>query len=168
MVLTPPFVPFNAFLGPYSPPSPRLMPRHVNLFCALVGAGAHLCLVTLMLLICALIGAFRPTKRGSILTCIIVLYCITACVGGFMSARCVHMCSARLDSFGSVWFGPVRCALIFHFNIKPVGLRLRSNPGSTVSSGERAGCGTLWSHPSSSHCPCLEFSASLTPLPCTR
>ncbi|CAN0495130.1 unnamed protein product, partial [Hapterophycus canaliculatus] len=61
---------------------------HVNLFAALTGAGAQLCVVTLSLLLCALLGVFRPTKRGSILTCIFVLYSLTSWVSGLMSARC--------------------------------------------------------------------------------
>eukprot|EP00904_Undaria_pinnatifida_P002897 jgi/Undpi1/12608/HiC_scaffold_6.g02277.m1 len=63
-------------------------PRHVNLFAALTGAGAQLCVVMVSLLLCALLGVFRPTKRGSILTCILVLYSMTAWVAGLMSARC--------------------------------------------------------------------------------
>ncbi|CAM9594393.1 unnamed protein product [Ectocarpus sp. 12 AP-2014] len=62
-------------------------PSHVNLFAALTGAGAQLCVVTISLLLCALLGVFRPTKRGSILTCILVLYSLTAWVSGLMSAR---------------------------------------------------------------------------------
>lgn len=61
--------------------------RHINLFAALTGAGAQLCVVMVSLLLCALLGVFRATKRGSILTCILVLYSMTAWVAGLMSAR---------------------------------------------------------------------------------
>lgn len=63
---------------------------HVNMFAALTGAGAQLCVVTMCLLVCALLGVFKPTKRGSILTCILVLYSLTAWVAGFLSARQVE------------------------------------------------------------------------------
>ncbi|CAM9230737.1 unnamed protein product [Phaeothamnion confervicola] len=62
-------------------------PRAVNFFAALVGSGAQMCTATMLLLLCALAGVFRPTKRGSILTCVIVLYVLTSFVGGFLSAR---------------------------------------------------------------------------------
>ncbi|CAM9224985.1 unnamed protein product [Scytosiphon promiscuus] len=70
-------------------------PSHVNLFAALTGAGAQLCVVTLSLLLCALLGVFRPTKRGSILTCILVLYSLTAWVSGLMSARLYRQLGGR-------------------------------------------------------------------------
>lgn len=59
------------------------------MFAALTGAGAQLCVITIALLVCALMGVFKPTKRGSILTCILVLYSMTAWISGLMSARCV-------------------------------------------------------------------------------
>ncbi|CAN0265290.1 unnamed protein product [Pylaiella littoralis] len=70
-------------------------PSHVNLFAALTGAGAQLCVVTISLLLCALLGVFRPTKRGSILTCILVLYSMTAWVSGLMSARLYRQLGGR-------------------------------------------------------------------------
>ena len=66
--------------------SPRY--RHISLFAALTGAGAQLCVVMVSLLLCALLGVFRATRRGSILTSIPVLYSMTAWVAGLMSARC--------------------------------------------------------------------------------
>ncbi|CAM9119615.1 unnamed protein product [Ascophyllum nodosum] len=77
-------------------------PRRTSLFCALTGAGAHLCLVTLALLVCALFGVFRPTKRGSVITCILVLYCATAWVGGFMSARLYRQFGGRSWAWNAV------------------------------------------------------------------
>eukprot|EP00752_Nemacystus_decipiens_P008579 g7660.t1 len=70
-------------------------PSHVNMFAALTGAGAQLCVVTISLLLCALMGVFRPTKRGSILTCILVLYSLTAWVSGLMSARLYRQLGGR-------------------------------------------------------------------------
>ena len=62
-------------------------PPASNILSALVGAGAHLFCVTFLLLICAITNCFIPTKRGAILTAMIILYACTAPVGGFISAR---------------------------------------------------------------------------------
>ncbi|CAM9157431.1 unnamed protein product [Discosporangium mesarthrocarpum] len=70
-------------------------PRYINLFTALTGAGAQLCVTTLMLLLCALLGVFRPTKRGSILTCIMVIYVLTAGIAGFVAARFYRQLGGR-------------------------------------------------------------------------
>lgn len=62
-------------------------PPLYNALCAMVGAGAHLFCVTFLLLACALTNCFVPTKRGAILTAMIVLYAISSPVCGFVSAR---------------------------------------------------------------------------------
>mmetsp|Transcript_41052 Transcript_41052/g.52920 ORF Transcript_41052/g.52920 Transcript_41052/m.52920 type:complete len:598 (+) Transcript_41052:145-1938(+) len=62
-------------------------PGQVNLFTALVGSGAQLACLTGLLLACSLLGVFRATKRGSILTAAIILYILTSFVGGYISAR---------------------------------------------------------------------------------
>lgn len=62
-------------------------PPNTNALCALVGAGAHLFCMTFLILFCAITNCFNPTRRGAILTSMIVLYTISAPVGGFTSAR---------------------------------------------------------------------------------
>ena len=47
-------------------------PSNISLFSAFVGSGAQLCLTTFLLLLCAILGVFRPTKRGAILTTILI------------------------------------------------------------------------------------------------
>mmetsp|Transcript_7080 Transcript_7080/g.11417 ORF Transcript_7080/g.11417 Transcript_7080/m.11417 type:complete len:596 (+) Transcript_7080:92-1879(+) len=74
-------------------------PGNLNLFTALVGAGGQLCVTALSLLACALLGVFRATKRGSILTSCIVLYILTAFFGGYLSARLYK----QLDGKSWVW-----------------------------------------------------------------
>mmetsp|Transcript_30691 Transcript_30691/g.94947 ORF Transcript_30691/g.94947 Transcript_30691/m.94947 type:complete len:504 (+) Transcript_30691:140-1651(+) len=54
---------------------------------ALIGAGAQLFCVTLLLLMCAISNCIVPTKRGAVLTAMIILYVCTAPIGGFVSAR---------------------------------------------------------------------------------
>lgn len=74
-------------------------PSNTNLFAALVGAGGQLCCTTFLLLLCAITGFFRPTKRGAILTAMIVLYALTSFVGGYISARLYR----QFDGHNWVW-----------------------------------------------------------------
>lgn len=83
---------------------------------ALIGAGAHLFCVTFLLLICAITNCFVPTKRGAILTAMIILYACTAPVGGFVSGRLFRQLG------GDAWLAnalfaalvfPVPLALVF-------------------------------------------------------
>lgn len=62
-------------------------PPFANGLSALVGAGAHLFCVTMLLLVSAISNCIVPTKRGAILTAMIILYACTAPIGGFVSAR---------------------------------------------------------------------------------
>lgn len=63
------------------------MPAFTNLMCALVGTGAQLFVMSVALLGMALLGLFAPTRRGAIVTACIVLYSVSAGVGGYLSAR---------------------------------------------------------------------------------
>lgn len=62
-------------------------PPFTNCLSSCVGAGAHLLCVTFLLLTCAITNVFVPTKRGSILTAMIILYVCAAPIGGFVAAR---------------------------------------------------------------------------------
>jgi len=62
-------------------------PANLNIFSAAVGSGIQLVCTTGLLLICSLMGVFKATKRGSILTASIILYVVTSFVGGFVGAR---------------------------------------------------------------------------------
>mmetsp|Transcript_26860 Transcript_26860/g.56115 ORF Transcript_26860/g.56115 Transcript_26860/m.56115 type:complete len:609 (+) Transcript_26860:9-1835(+) len=61
-------------------------PENKMLFCACQGAGAQLGVATALLLGCALAGVISTTKRGSLLTGMIVLYTLTSPIGGYCSA----------------------------------------------------------------------------------
>jgi len=61
-------------------------PQYPEFFCAAIGTGVQLTITTLLLLTLALIGTVSTTKRGSILTSVIVLYCFTSIIGGYWSA----------------------------------------------------------------------------------
>jgi hypothetical protein len=91
-------------------------PPFANGLTALLGAGAHLLCVTLLLLICAISNCIVPTKRGAILTAMIILYACTAPIGGFVSARLYRQMG------GNAWLSnalvtatvfPIPLALVF-------------------------------------------------------
>lgn len=62
-------------------------PPYINLFCAFIGAGAQIFATVLILLSAVLIGAFKVTKRGALLTAMILIYALCALFGGLISAR---------------------------------------------------------------------------------
>ena len=65
-------------------------PPALSLFAAFVGAGVHLLVMTLLLLSLSLFGTFSLARRGSIVAACIVLYVLTAFIGGYASARLFH------------------------------------------------------------------------------
>jgi len=68
----------------------------------------QLCVTTFLLLICALSGVFRATKRGSILTSLILIYVLTSFINGYISARLYK------QSGGKNWtWNIVTAALVF-------------------------------------------------------
>ncbi|TYZ65450.1 hypothetical protein PybrP1_011729 [[Pythium] brassicae (nom. inval.)] len=63
------------------------VPARLSLFCALNGAGAQLFVMLFAVLSSSLVGFVKPNKRGSVMTALIVLYALTAGVGGYHAAR---------------------------------------------------------------------------------
>jgi hypothetical protein len=74
-------------------------PSRISIFCAFIGTGAHLFVVTFCLLSLALLSAFHPSKRGGIMTATIIIYALTSGVGGFVSARLYR----QLGGLNWVW-----------------------------------------------------------------
>jgi len=62
-------------------------PAHLNLFTALVGSGAQIFATVTILLVCVLVGVFKATKRGAILTAVIVIYALCGLAGGLVAGR---------------------------------------------------------------------------------
>lgn len=62
-------------------------PAFISLFTACIGSGAQIFATVLLLLTCVLIGVFKATKRGAVLTACIIIYALCGIVGGFVSAR---------------------------------------------------------------------------------
>ncbi len=74
-------------------------PPHLSLFSAFVGAGAHLLVMTALLLTLAVGGFFSLARRGSIVAACILLYVLASAVGGYVSARLYK----QLRGTGWVW-----------------------------------------------------------------
>ena len=81
-------------------------PPALSLFAAFVGAGVHLLVTTLLLLSLSLFGTFSLARRGSIVAACIVLYVLTAFIGGYASARLFHQLK------GGAWVWNVVLALL--------------------------------------------------------
>lgn len=62
-------------------------PQNATLFCAAVGVGNQLIILSFCHLLLALMGLISTTRRGSILAGVVVLYCLTSFVGGYTSVR---------------------------------------------------------------------------------
>ncbi len=82
-------------------------PPYLSLFAACVGSGAHLLLVTALLLGAAVTGLFSVARRGAIVAACILLYVLTAGVGGYISARTYK----QLKGTAWVWNILVQAAL---------------------------------------------------------
>lgn len=62
-------------------------PEFSDFFCAAVGTGIQLICTSVSLFVLALTGMVSTTRRGSILAALIVLYCLTSVIGGYISAN---------------------------------------------------------------------------------
>jgi hypothetical protein len=78
-------------------------PENPEIFCAAVGTGNQLLVLTLFHLSLALLNIISTTRRGSILAGVVVLYSLTSFVGGYTAVRLYRKMN------GKNW---VRCTLM--------------------------------------------------------
>jgi MFS family permease len=62
-------------------------PPHINAFAAFIGAGAQLFFTVLFLLLAVLVGAFKATRRGALLTAGIMIFAVCGLFGGMIAGR---------------------------------------------------------------------------------
>ena len=62
-------------------------PNHLNLFVAFIGSGAQIFFTIFALLLCVVIGVFKATRRGALLTAAILIYALCGLVGGLVAGR---------------------------------------------------------------------------------
>lgn len=70
-------------------------PEYVSLYTAIIGAGAQIFSTILILLSCVLLGVFKVTKRGALLTSMILIYALCAIVGGIVAGRVFKQLKGR-------------------------------------------------------------------------
>jgi len=81
-------------------------PQNCDFFCAAIGTGFQLIFTSVSLFVLALTGIVSTTRRGSILSAIIILYSLSSIIGGYISSRLYRQMN------GTAW---VRSALITAF-----------------------------------------------------
>jgi transmembrane 9 superfamily protein 2/4 len=62
-------------------------PSHINLFCAFIGTGVQIILMTLFTLTFASIGLLRPEHRGALVSIMLFLFAFMGIFSGYISAR---------------------------------------------------------------------------------
>jgi len=62
-------------------------PKAVSLLTAFIGSGAQLFSTVLITLLCVILGIFKATKRGALLTAVIIIYALCGFIGGFLAGR---------------------------------------------------------------------------------
>jgi len=62
-------------------------PPYVNIFAAFMGSGAQIFFTILILLSSVVIGVFKATRRGALLTAVIVIYAVCGIFGGMVAGR---------------------------------------------------------------------------------
>jgi hypothetical protein len=62
-------------------------PNNLNLFVAFIGSGAQIFCTIFLLLLCVLLGVFKATRRGALLTAAILIYALCGLVGGLVGGR---------------------------------------------------------------------------------
>lgn len=62
-------------------------PPNLNMFAAMIGAGAQIFGTVIILLVCVLLEVFKVTKRGALLTAFIIIYALCGVLGGIVAGR---------------------------------------------------------------------------------
>jgi hypothetical protein len=70
-------------------------PQLLNLFAAFIGSGAQIFSTVLLLLVCVLLGVFKATKRGALLTAVILIYALCGVMGGIVAGRIFKQLKGR-------------------------------------------------------------------------
>mmetsp|Transcript_14551 Transcript_14551/g.31869 ORF Transcript_14551/g.31869 Transcript_14551/m.31869 type:complete len:595 (+) Transcript_14551:126-1910(+) len=62
-------------------------PDYLTLFVAFIGSGAQIFCTIFILLLCVLLGVFKATRRGALLTAAILIYALCGLFGGLVGGR---------------------------------------------------------------------------------
>lgn len=62
-------------------------PPYLSVFAAFMGSGAQIFTTILILLVSVVLGVFKATRRGALLTACIVIYAVCGLFGGMVAGR---------------------------------------------------------------------------------
>jgi hypothetical protein len=62
-------------------------PDYLTIFVAFIGSGAQIFCTIFLLLVCVLLGVFKATRRGALLTAAILIYALCGLFGGLVGGR---------------------------------------------------------------------------------
>jgi transmembrane 9 superfamily protein 2/4 len=93
-------------------------PDHLNLFVAFIGSGAQIFCTIFILLLSVVLGVFKATRRGALLTAAILIYALCGLFGGLIGGRLFR----QLKGVNWAWntmltasIFPVPLAIVFTF-----------------------------------------------------
>lgn len=62
-------------------------PRHLRLFCAVIGTGIQVFFMAFITIFIAMLGMLSPSSRGALMTAAIMLFVFMGLIAGYFSAR---------------------------------------------------------------------------------
>ena len=93
-------------------------PNYLTVFVAFIGAGAQLFSTIFILLLSVILGVFKVTRRGALLTAVILIYALCGIIGGIICGRLYR----QLKGTNWVWntiltasIFPVPLAIVFSY-----------------------------------------------------
>jgi hypothetical protein len=91
-------------------------PPLLNFFCAMIGAGAQIFFTLLLLLVAIVVGAFKVTRRGALLTNGLLIFTCCAFLGGMISGRLFKQLKGKNWAWNAVFTAsifPVPLGIVF-------------------------------------------------------
>jgi len=93
-------------------------PPYLSVFAAFMGSGAQLFFTVLVLLISVVLGVFKVTKRGALLTAGIVIFAVCGLFGGIVAGRLYKQLKGQNWVWNTILTSavfPVPLAIVFSF-----------------------------------------------------
>jgi transmembrane 9 superfamily protein 1 len=93
-------------------------PDHLNLFAAFIGSGAQIFCTIFILLLSVVLGVFKATRRGALLTAAILIYALCGLFGGLVGGRLYRQLKGQNWAWNTMLTAsifPVPLAIVFTF-----------------------------------------------------
>lgn len=91
-------------------------PDHLNLFVAFIGSGAQIFCTIFVLLFAVVLGVFKATRRGALLTAAILIYALCGIFGGLVSGSLYRQLKGNNWAWNTILTAavfPVPFAIVF-------------------------------------------------------